>query len=155
MEEEAKLREEERKKIIKEMVKQQYVIPIDDPVDVAKRMRRKKHKLPSLNRDKPKESKKNKREDDQIRKDGIYYIRDGEAKRVYMPKFQDFRLSREPREPRVKEKEPSPKGAKRHINVASTNPLAGGSPKKRKIKKKQSTVRSPKVAKILKNPHQD
>lgn len=131
----------ERGMQIKEMMKKNLVIPVEDPVEVARRYRKSKRKrrLPALAQEK--QEKADKMEDENIRKKGVYLIKDKELKTVKMPRFIDFRTNKEPKPTQeTKEDEIEDKGIKRHINVGATNPLGGAgitSPKKTKTKKKK------------------
>jgi len=120
---------------IQDMIKNKYVIPMEDPVEVARRLK-KKHKvrLPAIGKN-SKEQKKEKMQEEQIIKSGIYIIKDKDTKTVKMPKFMDFRLNKDDPRP---QKELSPKKgkkARRYINIAGGNPLSYDGPGKPRRKK--------------------
>ena len=131
--------------MVKEMIKNRYVIPMENPVEVSRKFKKKRNsKLPSLNRGEKfeKQEARTKREEDNIRKKGIFYIKDSGAKKVWMPKFSDFRF-RTPIPPKEVIEE-STEGKMRPINIASTNPLDSFDPKKKVKKGKvKASLKSP------------
>lgn len=69
-------KEEERKLMIQDMIKRKLVIPMEEPVDVARKYRKKKRtKLPSLTNEKTKQEKQIEKEEEEIKKRGIYFIK--------------------------------------------------------------------------------
>jgi hypothetical protein len=126
--------------MIKDMLARKLIIPMEDPVEVSRKFKKKrKVKLPSLDRDSAKREAMVKKEEDEIRKRGIYFIKDADAKKVSMPRFADFRIRKEEPQEKIDEtNEESPSVNKRHINIASTNPLADTSFNKTKKKKKKA-----------------
>lgn len=61
-----------------EMIKNHYIIPLEEPVEVARKLRKKKNKglFPDVNSEKAKRMKKRiEKEEEEIRKKGVYYIK--------------------------------------------------------------------------------
>lgn len=94
-------------------------------------------KLPSLEKSSSKAAKREKELEGQVIASGIYIIKDTNAKMLKMPKYTDFRTSKEERPP--KEESPKKKKNRRHINVGGGHPLEGGPIKN--VKRKINTQR--------------
>eukprot|EP00344_Euplotes_crassus_P007350 CAMPEP_0197000370 /NCGR_PEP_ID=MMETSP1380-20130617/5336_1 /TAXON_ID=5936 /ORGANISM="Euplotes crassus, Strain CT5" /LENGTH=344 /DNA_ID=CAMNT_0042417645 /DNA_START=42 /DNA_END=1076 /DNA_ORIENTATION=- len=157
--EEKKQAEIERKLDIDRKVKDHLVIAMEDPVEVSRRLRKKSKRSVRRNEDydPTQETLKKKnivKKEKKIKKDGIYYIKDAESKKISMPKlanlnpkiFEMFAKERvEARNEAEHHTEPNQekKRKKRHINIAGTNPLASTDYKKSK-KKSKSVARNEK-----------
>lgn len=125
--------------MIRDMVTNKLVIKMEEPVEVARRLRKKRSpKLPSIERNEIGQSKNDKKKDDDIERDGIYIIKDKDTKKVFMPDYDKvYEIMKQNRIEKTAKSEDT-KPVKRHINIASTNPLASTEFKKKRKPKAQS-----------------
>lgn len=134
------IKRKERKVMIRDMVTNKLVIKMEEPVEVARRLRKSKRspKLPSIERNEHNQSKMDKKKDDDIARDGIYIIKDKDTKKVSMPNYD--RVYEIMKQNRIEkpDKTEATKPVKRHINIASTNPLASTEFKKKRKPKAQT-----------------
>uniref|UniRef100_A0A7S3NV75 Uncharacterized protein n=1 Tax=Euplotes crassus TaxID=5936 RepID=A0A7S3NV75_EUPCR len=142
--EEKKLAEIERQQDIIKKVKDKVIIGMEDPIQVSRRLRKKmKRASRRENRyfapsNKTLQDELTRKKEGQIQKDGIYYIKNTQSKKISMPKLANLNpkifelFTKKKIEERMEHRKGSePEGEtkeepkqERHINIASTNPLS-------------------------------